>query len=86
MRTTTTKQTTKVWTVCRPLAPKRESGVHLSDLREFLKQAYELPDDLLVSFEESSLNESGRYNVTISVTHEVEVEPRPKVARGAGAE
>ena len=60
--------TTTVRHLAKPYGYAQENGPHLADLRAFVTACEGLPDDLRVRIEHGGMGESGRYNVTISVT------------------
>jgi hypothetical protein len=73
-RSDVTKRTIRVQLVCRPFGRKRETGPSLRDLRDFVEACDGLPDDLGVNVDKGHMGEDGRYNVTLSVRHEVGAE------------
>ena len=68
-RITTTMTTTQVRHLAKPMGIERENGPHLGDLREFVDACDGLPEDTLVRINEGYMDESGRYDVTISLVH-----------------
>lgn len=72
MKKTTTTRTVTVSVVAKPLGVERENGPHLGDIREFVAECDGLPDDVFVSVDEGTLNESGRRLVTITAKHTIE--------------
>jgi hypothetical protein len=61
--------------IARPRGPARRNGPHLDDLRKFVQACEGLSDDTPVLISNGSSNETGRYDVELSVRIEERVMP-----------